>query len=86
MIVFDEFEGDEYFKSPVKPRLLRDDSSVEALIYLWQPSLTHLLYGEWDPEHFAATLLDKYVDMCYSFAEELREEQGPPQSRPLGFE
>ena len=84
MVVFDEFEGDEYRKVAVTPQL-PDGSTEEASVYIWQDSLRSYLYGEWDPEAFAATHLESYAEMCQRFIDELREQQGKPQSRPLGF-
>lgn len=31
-----EFEGDEYYKADIRPRLLGDDSEVDTSVYLWQ--------------------------------------------------
>ena len=91
MIIFDEFEGDEYYKLPVHAQLLENGSenvsesaaiatatattTVPASVYIWQDSLKGLLYGEWDPEAFATTHLESYVKMCEAFAEELKEQQ-----------
>ena len=95
MEIFDEFEGEEYYKFPVQPQLLdtlppdTTPTTVPASVYIWQDSLKHLLYGEWDPDHFRDTHLDAYVDMCHRFAEEVRHQQGQrkkcPSVRPLGF-
>lgn len=100
MIVFDEFEGDEYYKLPVQPQVMLEDgnessgttaaataaATVFASVYIWQDSLRGLLYGVWDPEYFAKTHLEAYVKMCIAFAEELKEEQKEkPMNRPLGF-
>lgn len=91
MVVFDEFEGDEYYKEAVQPQILdasgvATGNSAQASVYLWQRSLRHLLIGDWDPELFEKTKLESYVGMCTSFIEELREQQGRPQNRPLGFQ
>jgi gamma-glutamylcyclotransferase (GGCT)/AIG2-like uncharacterized protein YtfP len=86
MVVFDEFEGDEYYKLPVQPQLLEQGGdAVAASVYIWQDSLRSYLYGEWDPEAFAETHLESYVKMCTAFAEELKEQQLKPKNRPLGF-
>ena len=85
MAIFDEFEGDEYFKVSVRPTLLEnDDDAGEASVYIWQHSLRNLLYGEWDPVAFAETHLPSYVEMCEQFVQEFREQQ-KPSNRPLGF-
>lgn len=31
-----EFEGDEYYKASVRPKLEDDGSSVDTSVYLWQ--------------------------------------------------
>jgi hypothetical protein len=94
MILFDEFEGDEYYKLPVQPQLIKEDgedkndpvTTVSASVYIWQDSLRSYLYGDdWDPEAFANTHLEAYVKMCTEFAHELKEQQEKPKSRPLGF-
>ena len=88
MVILDEFEGDEYYKFPVQPQILDGPASgttAEASVYIWQDSLRPLLYGKWDPEVFRETHLESYVEMCEKFAEELKELQVKPTSRPLGF-
>lgn len=89
LVVLDEFEGDEYYKLPVRPEVLEGagaGGAEDAVVYLWQQPLRHLLYGDdWDPEAFADTHLTGYVEMCRQFAEELRTQLGKPSARPLGF-
>jgi gamma-glutamylcyclotransferase (GGCT)/AIG2-like uncharacterized protein YtfP len=98
MVVFDEFEGEEYYKLPIQPQLISEENGneiasttapapvIDASVYIWQDSLRDLLYGEWDPEAFAKTHLESYVEMCTAFAEELKEQQKErPKNRPLGF-
>lgn len=95
MIIFDEFEGDEYYKITVQPQLILEDgnetptttpASTTVSAYVWQDSLRDLLYGEWDPDAFAKTHLESYVKMCTEFAEELKEQlHEKPKNRPLGF-
>ena len=88
MVILNEFEGDEYYQFPVQPDILDgplSGTTAEASVYIWQDSLRPLLYGDWDPEAFRETHLESYVDMCETFAEELKEQQIKPKNRPLGF-
>lgn len=68
--VFDEFEGEEYYKARVQPALA-GGSSVEADIYLWQDRLRPLCYGSWSEEEFRERHLASYTEMCGTFAAEL---------------
>lgn len=91
MVVFDEYEGEEYYKISVQPQLILEDgnettATLPVTAYIWQDSLIDLLYGEWDPDTFEKTHLESYVEMCTEFAEELKEElKEKPINRPLGF-
>ena len=85
MVVFDEFEGEEYYKLEITPQLIGTDTTLPASVYISADMMRPLLYGSWDPEEFAKTHLESYVVMCKEFITELREEQGRPQTRPLGF-
>ena len=91
MDVFDEFEGDEYYKVPVEPQpLVPEDvfnaAPIHASVYVWQDSLKPLLLeSPWDPEAFREKHLEAYVGMCERFSEELKAQKGRPSSRPLGF-
>lgn len=88
MDVFDEFEGDEYYKVSVEAMPLVEDNAApsNASVYVWQDSLRSLLLeSPWDPEAFREKHLQPYVGMCEQFSEELRAQKGRPTSRPLGF-
>jgi hypothetical protein len=91
MEIFDEFEGDEYTKTEVRPELISGaagsggDAVVPCSVYVWRHDLEPLLYGDWDPQGFREKHLDSYVQMCARFAADLRE-QRQPGSRPLGFQ
>ena len=83
LYVFDEFEGEEYYKAGVQPELLEGagaaagDSAgaagrVEADAYLWQDALRPaLLPSAWDPEGFRQQHLARYTVMCQKFAASL---------------
>ncbi|EIE26750.1 AIG2-like protein [Coccomyxa subellipsoidea C-169] len=70
MEVFDEFEGEEYYKTDATP-ILADGSQVDASVYVWQDSARHLLYGKWDYQEWRRKHLENYVKMCTIFKEEL---------------
>ena len=80
MSVFDAFEGDEYYKAAVSPRLLDGgggEEAVAASIYLWHDSLRgHLLPQEWDYDAWRLADLDRYAAMCREFAADLAEDGG----------
>ncbi|BDA40600.1 AIG2-like protein D [Coccomyxa sp. Obi] len=80
MEVFDEFEGEEYYKADAVP-ILDDGTQVEASVYVWQDSARHLLYGSWDYQEWRSKHLADYVKMCASFQEEL-ELTNTSQNRP----
>lgn len=73
--MFDEFEGDEYFKQQVQAELDNGDS-CDAVVYLWQDSLRSYLEGEWDPHAFREAELPEYVAMCTRFASDVRQQRG----------
>eukprot|EP00887_Chlorella_sp_A99_P001493 scaffold8.g1493.t1 len=73
MDMFDDFEGEEYFKEAVQPQL-EDGSSVDAIVYVWQDSLRPLLYPpDWSPEEFRTQHLGAYVEMVKRFAADVAE-------------
>jgi gamma-glutamylcyclotransferase (GGCT)/AIG2-like uncharacterized protein YtfP len=83
LAVFDEFEGDEYIKTPATPLLLASSGdgdearaaseTVEASVYVWRTDLRPLLFGTWDPDEFERSKLPEYVEMCRCFAKDLKE-------------
>lgn len=80
--ILDAFEGDEYYKVPIKATLLQQKSTtesatiqstitkeVETFVYIWQKSLMHLLLPKgWDPDVFIQQHLESYTIMCQEFA------------------
>jgi hypothetical protein len=73
--MFDEFEGDEYFKDRVQAEL-DSGGTCDAVVYLWQDSLHSYLCGEWDPQTFSDVELPRYVAMCERFAADVRQQRG----------
>ena len=83
LAIFDAFEGDEYYKAAVHPRLLDEGGggggghTVDAWMYVWQDSLRdHLLPKEWDYDEWRRADLDRYAAMCREFAADLAEDGG----------
>lgn len=72
--MFDEFEGEEYYKVHVQPQLV-DGTVVDADMYIWQDKLWPLLQGEWSEEDFRLQHLSAYVNMCKEFASDLKDSQ-----------
>jgi len=79
--ILDAFEGEEYYKVPIKAILLQQQSAtappsiksttkeVETFVYIWQESLRHLLLPqEWDPDFFVQQHLESYTIMCQEFS------------------
>lgn len=73
--ILDAFEGEEYYKHPVKVVLKSSNKSLDTVMYLWQNSLRSLLLpGEdWDPEAFKLNQLERYTCMCEEFASSPKE-------------
>ncbi|PSC72734.1 AIG2 [Micractinium conductrix] len=84
--MFDEFEGDEYFKQDVQAELLESGDSMPTSIYIWQDRLRPLLQGEWDPEAFRQQRLDSYVEMCRGFAADVQAQRGWKGNFPTSSE
>lgn len=82
MAVFDAFEGDEYYKQSCSAELLfssqgeqrhEEEKNVDTFLYCWSDSLRSQLLPEgWSYERFREEHLEKYIEMCRGFEEELR--------------
>ena len=72
--MFDEFEGDEYYKEGVEARL-EGGAACPTTVYIWQDSLRSYLYGEWDPQEFRERELERYVEMCAGFAADVQQQR-----------
>ena len=72
----DVFEGDQYDRIKVRPRLLRPDDTegdeVEAETYVWIDHETSLEEGEWDFDEFRKQKMGRWIGSSQEYEGELR--------------
>ncbi len=60
--VFDAFEDEDYTKERLTVELKQNaQSKQDAFVYVWKEEAKHLLYDEWDLDHFLATHEEEYL-------------------------
>ena len=81
----DLFEGDQYNRVKVKPRLLKEDGNigeeVDAETYVWADIEVGLEQGEWDFEVFRREKMGRWVGESKEYVGELR----PSTTHALGL-
>lgn len=76
LVVLDEYEDVDYYRTTERPAL-EDGSSTEAYVYVWQEEMRSLLDEgvPWDYEEFRQRHLPAYLNMTGEFLEEFIRDQ-----------
>ena len=81
----DLFEGDQYVRMKVRPRLLNSEGKetveVEAETYVWKDAEVGLEKGEWDFDEFRREKMRRWVGQDHEYQGELRPSSSARRKR-----